>query len=212
MKGSNNPKAVSNPARRNGRSINIGIAVLVGLVFGNELFDDTQFDVSALWLLLVLGAGLIVLCISIASIERNPRKAGIGITAAIVALAWLVLSLAPGGDRIISRIQATDGTEMCMLQQANGYWAEPYSLTFCYRKPGKMWKRMYFDHQDLRWWFGSISLDRTGNRAVVRRFILPVAYFDIAAEQFTIVRRGSTGDGYSAAAPPTWTPEGALQR
>jgi hypothetical protein len=194
-------------AQRAGKLITRGTLIVCALIFYVELFSGTKFDVSAAWFLVIAIAAFGLSFVSIVALAQKRRIGLVGLAASAIAMSWSVLSFGPGGDRIISQINAADGTEMCLLHQHNANWAEPYSISFCYRKPGQAWKKMYYDHQDLRWWFGEITVDESGKRAVVRRFILPVAYFDIATEQFTIARREQTYSGDSAAMPPTWTPE-----
>src|SRR6266436_5198961 len=171
----------------------VGSVALPLCVLGFEFLDNTRFDkmFGIAGLGVVGGIGALFL-LSLCCVARKTRVALLGFGVSAVALVWLVASFAPGGDRIISRVTAAGGTEICVVQRYTSLWSEPYEVRFYYRRPGQAWGWFYFDHQDTRWWMGKISLSRDGRRATIRRVLLPVAYFDIPAEAFTIVRRGST--------------------
>jgi hypothetical protein len=156
----------------------------------SEYYAGTQ--TGHIWLVLLLLVCAAVISIGLLSLRYLRRKQPIGFVALGVTLlggCWLVLSFAPGGSRIIARTTAPDGTDMCLIQSWDG---EPYRVSFCYRRPGQQWGWFYYEHEDTRWWLGSISLSADGKRAEIRRFVSPVAYFDIPNESFTIVRWSRT--------------------
>lgn len=101
---------------------------------------------------------------------------------------------------------------MCILQNFTGTWTEPYRVGFYYRRPGEPWGWFYYEHEDLRWWFGSIKLTTDRKRAEIRRFVSPVAHFDPEKEAFTIVRVNRTIVQAQRWMPQGWQPEDELAR
>jgi hypothetical protein len=92
-----------------------------------------------------------------------------------------------GGPRVVARVVAPDGTEMCIVQQCN--WnAEPFTTSFVYRKPGAGWRRFYYDHQDDYWGSGRASLDTNARVAVFYRGSSPAVTFAWATETYTLHR------------------------
>src|SRR5215204_367868 len=165
--------------------------------------------------MLLMGAAMCVVTLVIVSIlnmSRGWRRALAVLAAAAIGASWVVMSFAPGGDRIIARASAADGTEMCIIQRFTGEWAEPYRVSSYYRREGGEWGWFYYEHEDTRWWFGSLRLTGDGKRVEVRRFVTPVAYFDLEKEAFTIVRRDRTLKGPQRWMPPGWQPEGEVAR
>jgi hypothetical protein len=178
-----------------------------------ELFVGTNRE-GYCWALLI-GTVVCVVTLAIVSlvtIGRRLRAALLGLGAAAIGASWVVMAFSPGGDRIIARPTAPDGTEMCILQSFTGDWTEPYRVSFCYRRPGQPWGWFYYEHEDTRWWFGSIKLTTDGKRAEIRRFVSPVAYFDPAKEAFTIVRWNRTIVQAQRWMPAGWDPKDELAR
>jgi len=189
----------------------MAIVLIVGSMLlcmaGFELFDGC-------WLFLP-GAVICIVGLSVISlvmIRHRWRMAMLGLSAAAVGAFWIVMAFAPGGDRIIGRTKAPDGTEMCMVQKFSGHWAEPYRVSFYYRRPGQDWGWFYYEHEDTRWWFGTIRLSADGKQAEIRRCVSPVAYFHLPNEAFTIVRWNRTIEGAQHRMPPGWEPEDELGR
>jgi hypothetical protein len=178
-----------------------------------ELFAGTRRE-GYCWVLLI-GTVVCVATLTIASLValgRRRRRAFLGLGAATGGAWWIVMSFSPGGDRIIARTTAPDGIEMCILQSFTGEWAEPYRVSFYYRRPGQPWGWFYYEHEDMRWWFGSINLTTDGRRAEILRFVSPVAHFDLQKEAFTIVRINRRIVQAQRWMPAGWEPENELAR
>lgn len=176
-----------------------------------ELFAGTRRE-GYCWVFLFGTAACVVtlLAVSFVIIGRRWRTALLGLGAAGMGALWIVMSFSPGGDRIIARATTPDGTEMCMLQRFSGEWTEPYRASFYYRRPGEQWGLFYYEHEDLRWWFGSIKVEADGKRAEIRRFVSPVAHFEVQREAFTIVRFNRTIVQAQRWLPAGWEPENEL--
>jgi hypothetical protein len=89
-----------------------------------ELFAGTHRE-GYCWVFLI-GTVVCVATLTIASlvaIGPRRRSAFLGLGAAAGGAWWIVMSFSPGGDRIIARATAPDGTEMCILQSFTGEWA-----------------------------------------------------------------------------------------
>ncbi len=127
----------------------------------------------------------------------------------LMALLMLLRGYLPGGDGVIARAIAPDGTEMCIVQTFNDP-VEPYTVSFYYRKPGKQWGWFYYDHEDTRWFSGTIELDDGGNLAHVKRNGKEVARFDVSTEGFTIISWNRTNGPTQTWMPKGWKPEDAL--
>ena len=124
---------------------------------------------------------------------------------------FFVRGCMPGGDGIIARIKAPDGTEMCVIQTYNGNFAEPYTVGFYYHKPGKPWGWFYYEHEDTRWFSGKITLSENGKLAHVQSDNEEVAQFEIPTESFTIARWKRTLSPAQEWMPEGWKPEDALK-
>jgi hypothetical protein len=182
------------------------ILAMVLCISGFELFAGTRND-RFCWVLLV-GAVLCVVALVIVSlgiISRRWRTALVCFTAATAGASWVIMSFAPGGDRIIARARAADGTDVCIVQRFTT--GDFYRVGFYYRRRGSDWGWFYYEHEDTRWWFGSLRLTGDGKRVEVRRFVSPVAYFDLQTEAFTLVRANRTLIGAQHWMPPGWQPE-----
>jgi hypothetical protein len=175
-----------------------------------EYFAGTELDwICFLFLLFALVTTLSSGLLSIRSFGRSKCVALVGLAVSAFAACWLVFLFSPGGNRIIARATAPDGTEMCLVQVYEG---EPYNVSFYYRPPGGRWGWFYYDHEDTRWWRGRIRLSADGKKAVITRFWRPVAEFEIPSERFTIVRWDRTLRRAQQWMPPGWAPEQALSR
>jgi len=167
-----------------------GVAlVLYVLLF--EFVAGTRWAGFPRILLYVFPVAIVVVGFAAAiSLLRRKRIGWIGLVATALSGVWFVLSCGPGGSGVISQVVASDGTEMCLVQGYSGEWREPYRISFYCRRPGQTWGWFYYDHKDTRWWHGSIKLGEAGTRATIRRFLRPVAYFDLHTESLTIARWG----------------------
>ncbi|MEJ0088629.1 MAG: hypothetical protein WDM80_02600 [Limisphaerales bacterium] len=124
---------------------------------------------------------------------------------------FIVRGFLPGGDGIIARINAPDGTEMCVIQTYNGITGEPYTVGFYYHKPGKPWGWFYYEHEDTRWFSGKITLNENGKLAHILCENEEVAKFEIPTESFTISRWKRTVSPAQEWMPEGWKPEDALK-
>lgn len=193
--------------------ITVGVIALVLSVGGVELLAGTRMEAACpVFLLAVMACIVALIPLSLAAVVRRRRAGFAGFSAAVFGCVWFILSFGPGGDRVISRTTTSDGTDMCVIQQFTGHWGESYQVGFYYRRPGQQWGSFYYDHEDTRWWLGSIRVAADGKRATIRRFLLPVAYFDIPTESFTSVRSSRTFSPAHTWMPPDWTPESELSR
>lgn len=184
------------------------VLVLVGLV-GFEVFVGTRQEVLSGRFLELMFAGLLGVGISSCVLLFRRARAGlVGLGVWAVALLWLILFFTAGGRGIVASVTAPDGTEMCVIQTPDG---ETHQTGFYYRLPGRRWGWFYYEHEDSYWWVGRIRLSPEGTRAVLYRLFLPVAYFDIPTESFTIARWGRTLSPAQRWMPEGWTPETALQ-
>lgn len=120
---------------------------------------------------------------------------------------WLVRGVFPGGDGVVARATASDGTELCMTQKYNDSIAEPYTVSFYYRRPGRPWGWYYFEHEDLRWVAGRIRLAEQGTLARIYNGVTEVARFDIPHERFTIARWNRTTSPAQLWMHSAWKPE-----
>jgi hypothetical protein len=189
------------------------IFAMVLCITGFELSSGTRNE-GVCWVLL-MGAVLCIVALVVVSlviINRRWRTALVCLAAAATGGSWVIMSFAPGGGRIIARASAPDGTDVCIIQQFTGDWAEPYRVSFYYRRKEGQWGWFYYEHEDTRWWFGSLRLSADGKRAEVRRFVSPVAYFDLQTEAFTLVRLNRTLTGAQRWMPPGWQPEDEVAR
>lgn len=187
----------------------VGVAMLlVGLV-GFEFFAGTRHEMLSVNSLLLALVGILPALISSFVLLLRRQRAGIiGLGAvAVTILAFIVLFTAGGRD-IVASLTAPDGTEMCVIETPDG---EDHQTGFYYRRPGQRWGWFYYEHEDSHWWVGRIRLTPDGTRAVLYRWFLPVAYFDIPTERFTIVRWGRTLSPAQRWMPEGWTPEDALK-
>jgi hypothetical protein len=185
-----------------------GTALIVSGLAGFEIFfGSAQEWVSGRALQITLLGVLIAGFSSMILLVRRDGHGFVGLGAAAVAIAWVAVFFvsAPGG--IVARATAPDGTEMCVIETPGG---ETRQTGFYYRRPGQRWGWFYYEHEDSRWWLGRIRVSPDSERAVLYRLFLPVAYFDIPAERFTIVRWGRTLGPAQRWMPEDWSPEDAL--
>jgi hypothetical protein len=181
--------------------------IVLGLVGFEVFFGSAQEWVSGRALQITLLGLLVAGVSSVILLARRDRHGFVGLAAAAFAIAWLVVFFigVPGG--IVARATAADGTEMCVIETPGG---ETRQTGFYYRRPGQRWGWFYYEHEDSRWWLGRIRVSPDSTRAVLYRLFLPVAYFDIPTERFTIVRWGRTLGPAQRWMPEGWSPEKAL--
>jgi hypothetical protein len=184
------------------------VLIAVGLL-GSEIFCGSRRE--WLWGLLcqlTLLAGFVVGTSSIMLLRRQDQRGLFGLIIAIFSIIWVIPFSSVGWHGIVSRVTAPDGTEMCVIETPGG---ETRQTGFYYRRPGQRWGWFYYEHEDSHWWFGRIRLSSDGTRAVLYRFVLPVAYFDIPTERFTIARWDRTLGPAQRWMPEDWRPEDALK-
>ncbi|MCC7300648.1 MAG: hypothetical protein IT583_06180 [Verrucomicrobia bacterium] len=112
----------------------------------------------------------------------------------------------PGKDVIIARAIAPDGTDLCVTHKSN-HTGEPYTVNFYFKRPGNPWGWFYYEHEDTRWFRGSIKLNAQGTTAFIKRGWRTVAIFDLTTDSFTIKRWNRTIQGAQNWMPTDWTPE-----
>ena len=121
----------------------------------------------------------------------------------IVGAAWAVYRVTV--PRLVGRVVAPDGTEMCVVQQFN--WdPEPFTTSFVFRKPPGRWRWRYYDHQDDYWGRSSAVLDMTTRTAVFYRGGKPAVTFAWETSTYTLHRRGRVEVGPGTPLPEGWTP------
>ena len=140
--------------------------------------------------------------------------------APVLVLIWLLLlggvfaliyAFLPGKNVIIARTVAPDGTDMCVVHKSN-YSMEPYTIGFYFKHPGQPWGWFYYEHEDTRWFRGSIELNAEGTTALIKRGWKTVATFDLTTDSFTIKRWNRTIQGAENWMPADWTPEQELKK
>jgi len=184
------------------------VTILVGLV-GLEVFAGTRLEILTNYSFRLFLVGILVAVISSVVLLIRRQRAGIVVLgAAAVAILGIIVFFTAGGRDIVARLTAPDGTEMCVIETPGG---ESHQTGFYYRRPGQRWGWFYYEHEDSHWWVGRIHLSPEGTRAGLYRLFLPVAYFDIPTERFTIVRWGRTLGPAQRWMPEGWTPEDALK-
>lgn len=183
------------------------VMILVGLV-GLEVLAGTRLEILTNYSFLLILVGILVAVISFVVLLIRRERAGIVVFgAAAVAILGIIVFFTAGGRDIVARLTAPDGTEMCVIETPGG---ETHQTGFYYRRPGQRWGWFYYEHEDSHWWVGRIRLNPDNTRAVLYRWFLPVAYFDIPTERFTLVRWGRTLGPAQRWMPEGWTPENAL--
>jgi hypothetical protein len=164
--------------------------------------------------LLLLLFGLVYLPVIALRQFRKKRL----VASVLVGVIWLFLvgsvffaaySMAPGKNIIIARATTLDGVEMCVTHKSN-YSVEPYTVSFYYKRPGQPWGGFYYEHEDTRWFRGSIEVNDDGTMAIIKRGRSVVATFDLATDSFTIKRWNRTTKGAQKWMPEGWTPEQAI--
>ena len=186
----------------------VGTALIVSGLAGFEIFfGSVQEWVSGRALQMMLLGVLIAVFSSVILLVRRDGHGFVGLGAAAAAITWVVVFFVspPGG--IVARATAPDGTEMYVIETPGG---ETRQTGFYYRRPGQRWGWFYYEHEDSRWWLGRIRVSSGGTRAVLYRLFLPVAYFDISTERFTIVRWNRTLGPAQRWMPEGWSPEKAV--
>ncbi len=116
-----------------------------------------------------------------------------------------------GRPRIIARAVASDGTEMCIVQQCN-WSAEQFTTSFVYRKPGTNWGWFYYDHEDGYWRKGRAILDTDQNTAVFYRGDAPAVTFKWDSETYTLHRWNRTMTNAQQWLPAGWSPYRSVYR
>ncbi len=136
---------------------------------------------------------------------RNLTRLILILAAFAVAAAgvWLVWHI--GGQRMIARAVAPDGTEMCLVQRCN--WnAEPFTTGFVVRKAGGAWGWFYYDHQDNYWSTSRVVLDTNAGVAIFYRGPAPAVTYDWNTEVYLLHRWQRTMTGAQGRMPPGWSP------
>lgn len=129
----------------------------------------------------------------------------------VSGICTLVYGFLPGKNVIIARATAPDGTALCVTHKSN-YSMEPYTVGFCFKRPDLPWGRFYFEHEDTRWFRGSIEFDDKGTTALIKRGWRTVATFDLVTDSFTIRRWNRTIQGAQNWMPTDWTPEQEIKK
>src|ERR1041385_5352951 len=103
--------------------------------------------------------------------NRLPLFIFLPLLAVIAAITWVVHHIwgfsSSGASRVLTRAVAPDGTELCVIQTANPDWAEPFTTSVYYRKPGQTWGWLYYDHQDIYWPRARTEVDPVARRMTV---------------------------------------------
>ena len=89
-----------------------------------------------------------------------------------------------GAPRVVARAIAPDGTELCVVQEANVIITEPFTTSVVYRRPGGGWGWFYYDHQDLYWSKGRVEVDARAKRITVFRGNKRTITFDWETETY----------------------------
>lgn len=116
----------------------------------------------------------------------------------------------PGKDVIIARATTPDGVDLCVTHKSN-YSIEPYTVSFYFKRPNQPWGWFYYEHEDTRWFRGSIELNDEGTMAFIKRGRSVVATFDLTTDSFTIKRTNGTTQRAPKWMPEAWTPEQAIK-
>lgn len=90
----------------------------------------------------------------------------VALGAAIIAVAFLAIAQ-PGGSGVIASKTLPDGSEYQVVQTCN-WSAEPYTVSFYMRSPGKNWGWCYIDHESPRWRETSLSYDPNSDQIFVK--------------------------------------------
>ena len=106
---------------------------------------------------------------------------------AIVALYFHLVGPIPLG--VVASLRLADGSEYVVTQRDNGNWAEPYTVEFFMRSPGKPWGWCYIDHQANGWRRVSMTYDAATDVVTVAKRGIWQAALDRKRSAFSI------GDG-----------------
>lgn len=175
----------------------LGVGTLLSWL-GLELSSGATREMMAGWCMaafLLAGMAFILGTIFwLASLQMPPLA---GLAPGCLGLALMLYGILPGGEGVVERVVATDGTELIIEQRSGG---EPYAVDFCFRKAGGDWKSFYYEHEDTRWIRGlsHIRLSADQKQVTVYRTFWPVATFDMEREAFTIHRWNHTATEPSA--------------
>lgn len=190
-----------------GRYTKAGGLVLVLYVLLFEFSAGTRWAAFPRILLYVFPLAIVVVGLAtVRSLLRRERGAWFGLGAVAFSGVWWVLSCGPGGSGVISQAVASDGTEMCLVQGYSGNRWRPYRTSLYCRRPGQNWGWFYYDHEDTRWWHGSIKLQEGGTQATIRRLLRPVAHYDLGTESLTLARWGRSIASAQQRMKPGWEP------
>jgi hypothetical protein len=109
--------------------------------------------------------------------------------ALIVLAGWAICAVwglgCSGGPRVVARAVTPDGTELCVVQEANPVFTEPFTTSVVYRKPGGTWGWFYYDHQDIFWRHGQTEIDPNAKRITILRGGRRTITFDWESETYT---------------------------
>lgn len=122
----------------------------------------------------------------------------------MVTIALLVRHIAH--PRVVARVVAPDGTELCIVQECN--WSpELFTSSFVYHKPGSEWRWFYYDHEDDYWGSARVMLDTNAHVASFYRGKVPAVTFDWDSEVYTLHRWSRILTNAQEQMPVGWTPQ-----
>jgi hypothetical protein len=108
--------------------------------------------------------------------------------------------------RTVARAMTPEGIELRIVQECN--WSiEPFTTSFVYRQPHQNWQWFYYDHEDLYWGTGAVSLDTTNHVAVFYRGSTPAVTFHWDSKIFTLHRWNRTLTNSQNQMPLDWNPK-----
>ncbi len=114
----------------------------------------------------------------------------IALLAVVALVGWCIHTVwgfgASGSPRVVARAVAPDGTELCVVQEANHDITEPFTTSVVYRKPGGDWGWFYYDHQDTYWGYGMTKIDLDAKRISIFRDAKRTVTFDWETDIYRI--------------------------
>jgi energy-coupling factor transporter transmembrane protein EcfT len=166
-------------------------------------------------LILYIFVILLIIILIIQTLKKRKYILCTGIVLSIIISLLLVsifvYSIIPGGDKILDRIKTSDGTELCILQKSNYLLLEPYTVNFYYKRPNDRWYGLYYDHQDTRWYKGTIELNEERKLAIIKRGSSLVAIFNLNNNSLTIKKLNRT-ENIGTKMPENWKPEDKIKK
>jgi hypothetical protein len=167
------------------------MALLSVLFVLTEISDNTAWGNrwSLIFLLLFGLSGLVTLFWSAIFIAPSRPAKWIALALSVLGLCIFGGYFTSGGDGIVASTTLPDGTQVELRQRHTGSMGEPYYVELAVRRAGREWAASYIDHQDIRWWFGSLTHDPQMTTVVVRRFASAIAVLDLRTGDVTLTRR-----------------------